>query len=137
MAAYPLEFYLVAAKVEGLEAGVYKYDSDSHEIRKVVDGNTLQALYEATFDQDSVRKAAAVVAISAVYERTRTHFGDAADRFVHMDLGHASQNLHLQAVALSLCSVVIGAIRPAEVKQLLQMPEDEEPLYLIPIGQPT
>jgi nitroreductase len=54
-----------------------------------------------------------------------------------MDLGHAAENLHLQAVTLEIGTVVIAAFRPAEAKALLDLPKQEEPLYLMPLGKPA
>ena len=49
-----------------------------------------------------------------------------------MEAGHVAQNLLLQAVALGLGAVLVGAF---EVKWVLNLSRDEVPLYLIPIGK--
>lgn len=54
---------------------------------------------------------------------------------MHIEAGHAAENVCLQAVALGLGTTVVGAFSDAEVKRLLGLGE-EEPLLLIPVGKP-
>jgi nitroreductase len=56
-------------------------------------------------------------------------------RYADMEAGHAAQNISLQAVALGLGAVMVGAFDDAEVRRIVALPADEEPLYLIPIGR--
>jgi nitroreductase len=53
-----------------------------------------------------------------------------------MEAGHAAQNLLLEAVALHLGAVPIGAFYDEEVQAALGLPSDHEPLYLVPVGHP-
>jgi nitroreductase len=53
-----------------------------------------------------------------------------------MEAGHAAQNLLLQAVALDLGVVPIGAFNDDHLSEILGLPDHEAPLYLIPIGHP-
>ena len=57
------------------------------------------------------------------------------ERYVHIEAGHAAENVCLQAVALGLGTTIVGAFSDAEVKRLLGLGE-EEPLLLIPVGKP-
>ena len=135
MALYPLEIDLVAGNVEGLSAGIYRYSPQTHELNKTVSGDLREKISQTTFDQEFVGKGAAIFVFSAVYERTCAKFGEAGKKFVHMDLGHAAENVHLQAVALNLGTVVVAAFRPDEVKQVMELALEEEPLYLMPVGK--
>jgi SagB-type dehydrogenase family enzyme len=78
----------------------------------------------------------AVFVITAVVARTATKYGDRAERYVDMEVGHAAQNLLLQATALQLGAVPIGAFSDQDVRKALGLPEDQQPLYLIPVGHP-
>ena len=135
MALYPLEIDLVAGAVTDLPAGVYRYSPIDHSLKISKEGNLIQELAGTTFDQAFVGQGAAVVVFSAVYERTAAKFGDQGAKMAHLDLGHSAQNLHLQATALGIGTVVVGAFRPDEVSQLLGLPGNEEPLYLMPLGK--
>ncbi len=53
---------------------------------------------------------------------------------MHIEVGHVAENIHLQAVALGLGSVPVGAFVDDEVKRVLSLPKEEVPLYIIPVG---
>ena len=129
-ATYPLEIYLVTAE------GVAHYLPDEHALEVVIDEDRRPALADAALGQDWVRNAPLTIAVAAVYARTAGRYGDRAERYVHMEVGHLGQNVHLQAVALGLGSVPVGAFDDATVSAVLELPGDEEPLYLIPVGHP-
>ena len=131
---YPLELYVAAGHVSGLPAGTYKYISKSHELLNIAKGDRRIDLGNAALGQSSVRRSAAVIVMSAVYERTTRKYGERGIRYVHMEAGHAAQNVYLQAVPLGLGAVVIGAFRDEEVRRILKMSEREMPLYIMPVG---
>jgi len=134
-ALYPLEVYVVTGKVAGVTPGVYHYHPQSHKLEKVIDGEQRAALCRVALSQECIEQAAIDIIITAVYERTTATYGERGIRYVHMEAGHAAQNVYLQAEALGLGTVVIGAFRDETVKQVLGLPEDEEPLYIIPVGR--
>lgn len=133
-ATYPLEVYLVVGDVKGLVAGVYRYRPGLHRLEVVSDGDIRLPLAAAALDQQWVSRAALVVVIAAVFERTTARYGRRGERYVHMEAGHAAQNLLLQAAALGLGATPVGAFDDAEVSRLLRLPAGETPLYLIPVG---
>ena len=137
-ATYPLELYLVVREggVIGLKAGIYKYDLKRHSIRLVREGDYSRELFKAALDQEWVLNAAVNLVVTAVYRRTTRRYGDRGVRYVHMEVGHVGQNVYLQATALNLGSVVIGAFFDDEVKRILGDPPEEHPLYIISIGRP-
>jgi SagB-type dehydrogenase family enzyme len=134
-ALYPLEMYVVAGNVTDLPNGVYHYRPYRHELVRIIDGDKRNELCKAALGQTSVRNAAAVIVMSAAYERTTVKYGDRGIQYVHMESGHAAQNIFLQAVPLKLGSVVIGAFHDDAVKKVLKMPEREQPLYIMPVGR--
>lgn len=135
-ATFPLETLAVVGNVEGLPAGVYRYLSDLHVLSRVRQGDVRESLRRDGLSQPVLAQAAVVVAFSAVFERTALRYGDRAARYVHMEAGHAAQNLCLQAVALGLASVCVGAFDDGRIKAVLGCADDEEPLYMVPIGYP-
>ena len=134
-ALYPLEVYVVAGRVEGLLSGIYRYRSRGHELIKVVEGRQEGELAAAALGQSWIKDAPASIVISAVYERTTGKYRDRGLRYVHMEAGHAAQNVCLQAVAAELGSVIVGAFSDNDVKTALHMPDPEEPLVIIPVGR--
>ena len=136
-ALYPLQLYVVVGSVEDVATGVYKYEPHQHELVKVLDGEQREALSQAALGQSSVEQSAIDIVITAIYERTTIKYGSRGIRYVHMETGHAAQNVYLQAVAMNLGMVVVGAFYDDQVKEVLNLPENEEPLYIIPVGRKT
>jgi SagB-type dehydrogenase family enzyme len=134
-ALYPLELYAVAGNVADLPAGIYHYIPDGHQIFKVTDGDQREALASAALDQEWVKEGAVSFVFTAVYERTTGKYGDRGIRYVHMEAGHAAQNLCLQATAMGLGAVTIGAFYDEQVNELLNISGEEQPLYVIPVGR--
>jgi len=134
-ALYPLEIYVVTGNVEDLPNGVYNYIPYKHELVRVVRGDKRIELCDAALSQTSVRNAAAVIVLSAVYERTAVKYGDRGMQYVHIETGHAAQNVFLQSVSLTLGTVVIGAFHDNAVKNILKMSDREQPLYIMPVGR--
>lgn len=135
-ALYPLEVYLVAGSVSGLDAGIYRYHPEEHELIPHASGDIRRALVQSALGQAWIADAAAVLVITAVYDRTRSKYGSRTERYVHMEVGHAAQNIYLQAESLGLGVVMVGAFQDRQVRQLLGMSAREAPLALMPVGHP-
>lgn len=135
-ALYPLEVYLVAARVEGLPPGVYRYEPYKHQLLALREGDWRKELATAALDQDCVRDAAAIVVFTANYRRTTRKYGDKGIRYVEIEVGHAAQNVLLQAVALGLGGVPVAAFDPRGVEKIIRPPTDETPIYMVPLGRP-
>lgn len=129
-ATYPLELYAATA------AGLWRYLPEGHALDPVLDGDVRGELQQATNGQEVVGQAPLVVAITAVTARTAGRYGARADRYVAMEAGHAAENLLLQAVALGLGAVLVGAFEDAALARVLRLPAGESPLYLVPVGHP-
>ena len=130
-ALYPLEIYVV------LSTGFYHYKPDLHRLDRVSAEDLRPALCRAALEQEAIKEAETVFVMTAVYERTVRKYGtERSPRYVHLEAGHAAQNLLLEAVALGLGGVPIGAFHDGEVQRVLSLPRDHQPLYLIPVGKP-
>lgn len=134
-ALYPLETYLVAGEVEGLEPGVYRYDPAAHALKKEAEGDRRKALGDACLGQVWMAPAQAMIVFTAVKERTTARYGERGNRYVYMEVGHAGQNVLLEAVALRLGSVIVAAFDDDVVSKALGLPEEEDPLYVLPVGR--
>ena len=135
-ATYPLEVYLVAKQVDGLAAGLYRYQPQAHALTVVALDDRGAALTAAANSQQSMADAAAVIAIAAVPARTAVKYGARAGRYVDMEVGGVTQSVYLQAAALGLGTVVIGSFDDAAVSRVLSLPEAESPLAMLPVGRP-
>lgn len=132
----PLEVYLITGNVETLAPGVYKYHPVSNQLTQVVEGDLRKQLAAASFNQSCVSDGAAIIAFSATFEAMIAKYGPGSEKYVDMEIGHASQNVHLQAVSLGLGTVVVAALRENEVREMLKLPANEKPIYLMPVGRP-
>ncbi len=135
-ALYPLEIYAVAGNVSGLEAGVYKYLPARHMLVRITAGDKRKALAAAALGQEWIAEAAAILVFSAVEERTTRKYGQRGVRYIYTELGHAAQNVLLQAVALGLGAAEVGAADDARVAGVVNMQKGEQALYLVPVGRP-
>ncbi len=134
-ATYPLEIYAVVGNVEGIAKGIYRYEPHQHKLMKVVDGEQREALAQAALNQQFIAQAPVNLVITAIYERTTQRYGERGIRYVHMEAGHAAQNVYLQSVTLNLGTVVVGAFNDKQVATVLALPGNEIPLYIIPVGR--
>jgi SagB-type dehydrogenase family enzyme len=135
-ALYPLELFVVAGNVQDLAAGVYLYQPSPHRLALVAEGDRRKQLVGAALGQHWIGEAPAILVIAAIERRTTGKYGARGVRYVHLEAGHAAQNALLQAVALGLGATVVGAFSDAEVKTAAALGDDEQPLYLIPVGRP-
>lgn len=115
---------------------MYKYIPDGHSLVKVSDGDIRNQLSSAALGQQQVSEAPAVFIVTADYSRTAGRYGERATRYVHMEAGHASQNICLQAISYGLGTVIVGAFNDNQLKSVLGLPATEDPLNLIPVGRP-
>lgn len=130
-ALYPLEVYVVDA------AGVYRYAPDAHALALVRAHDQREPLARAAFDQAAVREAPVDLVIVAVVARTRARYGSRAERYVALEAGHAAENVLLEATALGLGAVPIGAFEDDEVRRIVEAPDGAVPLYVLPVGHPA
>ena len=130
-ATYPLEVYVAT------EEYVARYDPSKHDLTVTLKGDVRTALAKAALDQPWVEKAPAVFVFAAVVSRTAGRYGGRAERYVKIEVGLASENLMLQAVALGLGSVAVGAYDDDDVKDVLQLPDEQDVYLLVPVGRPA
>lgn len=137
-ALYPLEIYLVVGEngVENLNSAVYHYQPNSHTLQKITSKNLKSQLTQACLGQDAINQAPVSLVITAVYQRTTQKYGQRGKRYVHLETGHAAENVYLQVEALKLGTVVIGAFNDKDVQKVLSLPNKHQPLYVMPIGYP-
>lgn len=138
-ATYPLEIYVVVGEngVEGLKPGVYHYDPLTHTLRLVKEGDVREELYEACLRQPWVKNAPVSIVVTADYERTTRVYGERGVRYVHIEVGHVGQNIYLEATALGLGTVAVGAFYDEDVREVIGAPPNHHPLYVMPVGVPV
>ena len=138
-ATYPLEIFVVCGKngVEGIDEGIYHYNMNGHSLTMHRKGDARLELAGAALSQAFIYKAPVDIVICAEYERTLRRYGGRGERYVYMEVGHAGQNIYLQAAALGLATVAVGAFHDERVSEVLHLEKQYRPLYIMPVGKPA
>jgi SagB-type dehydrogenase family enzyme len=99
-ALYPVDLYLVAREVRGLESGAYYYDPHEHTLVDV--GSPHETLAGAMAEASAARDAALVLVAAVTFDRTVVKYNVRSYRYVALDAGHVVANLALVAAALGI-----------------------------------
>lgn len=128
-ALYPLELYLVTGE------GVFHYIPKGHRMEQHIEGDMRSSLSDAALEQECITQAPATFLLTALFSRIERKYGkERSPQYIYLEAGHAAQNILLQATVLGLDGVPVGAFYEGQVSEVLKLPEEHYPLYLIPIG---
>jgi SagB-type dehydrogenase family enzyme len=135
-ATYPIEIYLLVGKdaISGIEEGLYYYLVDEHSLRQILEADKREQLISACLGQDYIKRAPVSLILAVDYRRTTSRYGNRGIRYAHMDVGHACQNIYLMVTHLGLGTVEIGAFFDEDVKKVLNLDKNIQPLAVMPIG---
>ncbi len=136
-ALYPIELYVFAHRVRGLERGLYHYPAPDHRLERLIVGDFRQSLVNSGLQQPVLGDSGAVFLMTGIFDRVRHRYGERGVRYAYIEAGHISENIFLQAVSLGLDSLVVGAFYDDEVENLADLDgKDETALYLHAVGMP-
>lgn len=135
-ATYPIEIDFLITGSDVVEDGVYRYEVEKHALVRRLTGDRRREVYEVALQQNSILQAPVLMLVSGKLARTEARYGERAPRFMYMEAGHVAQNVSLQATALGIDMVVVGAFRDAELARVIQLETGEQPLYILPLGKP-
>jgi SagB-type dehydrogenase family enzyme len=138
-AKYALELYVFTREggVTGLPAGIYHYEPPLHTITRVKTGDHTSSLQSATGGQEQIGQAAAIIAVTAVFERATVKYKERGIQYVMQESGSVAENVHIQSAALGLGTVMMGAFDESEVGLILGLKKGERPLLLMSLGAPA
>lgn len=136
-AIYPLKAYLIASNVEGLPAGVYRYEPDTGELAFVERGERRKKLCVAAMGQECVLSSPAALLLVSWEKRMRAEFGDITPKLIALECGHTAQNFLLEAVSLGLGAVVLAKFDIDALRTVIPIRSDENPEYLLLAGIPA
>ena len=136
-ALYPVDTYVIAHRVDGVERGLYHYAVQGHLLEEVALGDFGEKLAHAALFQEFCSEASAVLVWTAVFPRAKWKYRQRAYRYVYLDAGHIAQNLALAAVGLGLGSCQVAAFFDDEMNALLGVEGVEESvIYMSAVGHP-
>jgi SagB-type dehydrogenase family enzyme len=134
-AQYPIETYVVAARVEDIEPGIYHYAPANHALERVRGGTFGGDLVIAGLGQEFLGQAPVVLVLSAIFQRLRWRYRERAYRYALLEAGHIGQNVYLAAEAAGLGACAVGAFFDDAINGLLEVDGVEEAaLILVPVG---
>ena len=133
----PFETYLVVNRVEGLDPGLYRYISFSHQlmfIKQIDDAE--KTISELAYNQNFVGKASIIFYWIAVPYRTEWRYTILSHKFIAIDLGIVCQNLYMACEAINLGTVAVGYYEQNKLDKLLELNTEEEFVVLhAPVGK--
>ncbi len=127
-ALYPLDVYVARAD------GIFLYRPDKHALDKLGAADKRAAIAKASLDQEAVRAAPTLIVLTGTAARLRPKYLERSERYMFLEAGHAAQNLLLQAHALGIAAVPIGAFDDEAVRAAIAAPPGATPLYVIPVA---
>jgi SagB-type dehydrogenase family enzyme len=135
---YPLELYVLAQRLSGVDGGVYHYVPLGHRLELVHDTSLPQHMTSEMFlGQPYLVQAAVLIVMTAMLERSLWKYEDRGYRYILLEAGHVGQNLNLTAAAMGLGSLNLGGFFDQDLGALLRVDEGQEiPLYGIAVGVP-
>ena len=136
-ARHALETLLVVNRVEGLDSGVYQYDSLEHRLAvRLTAPHFVDQLVRACCDQDFLRSSAVVFLWVAIRERMTWRYGERGYRYLHLDAGHVCQNLYLGAETIGGGVCAVAAFDDSALNRLFGLDgQDEFVIYLAAAGK--
>ncbi len=121
-ARQPLESYLLAVAVEGLEPGLYHYRADQHVLELIRKGATSRTIGRYIPGQWWYDSASALFLMTAVFGRTQWRYRfPRAYRSVLFEAGHACQTFCLAATWLGLAPFCTGRFADSFVERQLKI----------------
>lgn len=136
---YPLEVYVIAGpNVSGLQEGVYQYEPSNNTLEMFMNGDLRSDLSNIADEQPWVKQAPLDILITGDNQQMIDKYPDKdlSTRFVDLEAGHAGENIYLQAESLGLATVSLGSFDSNQLSQKFELPSNETPLYIFPIGHP-
>ena len=138
-ARHPVEVYLVALRVKGLDRGIYHYQAKDNHLAKLPGKASARMASAYCADQPYFGEAAALFIMTAVFARTMWKYGRArAYRVVLLETGHLGQTFCLTATRLGLAPFTTAALKDSVIEKDLGIDGiSESVLYVTGVGVPS
>lgn len=136
-ALYPLELYVIALRIDDLDAGVYHYAVETGDLDVLKPGHHLAALKDLVYWQGiDIDRAALAIVVTASFRRNTIKYLDRGYRMVLMEAGEAAQNLSLAATSMDLGTCFMGGFNDDLLSEFLEIDGvDEAPLLPVLVGR--
>lgn len=134
---HSFETYLLVNRVDGLKPGLYRYLAFSHRLLEVdTRFGITDRVMAACLGQAFVKSSAVTFLWTCVVYRMAWRYAERAWRLVHLDAGHACQNLYLAAEQIGCGACAIGAFDDQQAADVLGIDGVEEfVIYCATVGK--
>jgi SagB-type dehydrogenase family enzyme len=135
-ARHPGEVYLMALRVEGLNPGLYHYETRDNRLEQLHAKVSARKATSYCADQQWFAGAAALFIMTAVFARTRWKYtGARAYRVILLETGHLCQTFCLTATRLGLAPFSTAALKDSLIEKDLGLDGiSESVLYVAGVG---
>ena len=131
---YPLSVYVLAGNITQLNRGFYKYLPGKHALTRITLDDLRQPLAQSLREQ-WIANAPLILIFTGDYDRAARRLGKNSARYVDIELGHAVQNVYLQATALHVGTTFFATFDNKKISELLTLPSQELPVGIMPVGR--
>lgn len=135
-ALYPIELYVVAGEIEGLEAGVYHFDPLGFQLTRIREGDYRPELARAS--NDAIAAAPATIAFTSLAWKNAWKYEARSYRHWFWDGGVIAANLIAISASMGLPTRGVQGFVDQTVNDLLGLQVGKEATILLsPVGQKT
>ena len=135
-ALYPIELYVVAGNIEGLEAGVYHFDPLGFQLSRIRAGDYRPELAKAS--NDAVAVAPATITFTSLAWKNAWKYEARSYRHWFWDGGVMAANLLGVSGSMGLPTRIVQGFVDQTVNELLGLQDGKEATILLaPVGQET
>ena len=132
-ARFPIELYIVSYNVKGLDNGAYHYNMQDKSLELLLGKNLNNKRRELI--SPYLENPAATIIFSSVLARSEVKYGLRAYPYSLIETGHMGQNIQLAATEIGIGSCPVSGFLDDTVKKILDLTDDEIPVYSISIGK--
>ena len=132
-ARFPIELYLIAFNVAQIDAGAYHYNI-KREILELLWKQQLRPR-EKEIVSPYLENPAAAIVLTSVIARSEVKYGVKSYPYSLIEAGHVGQNIQLGATSLGIGSCPVGGFVNDAIQKILDLTDDEIPVYVIGLGK--
>lgn len=135
---YPIDIYIIANNVQGLNPYIYKYIPLEHGLAPYSEIGDHIIIENMFLNQPFTLKEKYSISILFLLDVNAIgcKYGERGYRYAHLEAGHIAQNLQLISSKLDLKSVPVGGYIDYDINKLLDLDsENYIPIYAVFIGK--
>lgn len=135
-ALYPIEAYIVAHHVQGLNPGLYHYAVQDHGLEELRIADMRAEIVRYGLMQEFLGQANMVLIFTSVFQRLRWKYQERTYRYALLEAGHLGQNVYLTATSMGMGACAVGAFVDDDLNDMLNVDgKNEAVIYMLAVGK--